>query len=374
MGEHAILSASSAYRWLKCTPAPRLEQQFQEQSSVFAEEGTAAHTLSEYKLKTYLGQTLNRPESDFDSEELDTYTDSYVNYAKELIAEARNRCKDAIILVEQRLDFSKYVPSGFGTGDLVIVSDEILDICDLKYGKGVEVSAENNPQMKLYALGALGLFDSLYDIKTIRMSICQPRLENISVSEITVGKLIEWAETELKEKANLAIKGEGDFQAGEHCRFCKARHTCRARADSFLEIAKYDFKLPSLLTDDEIASLLEKTNQISNWAADVWAYATDMAITQNKSWTGYKLVESRSNRKYINEESVSKTLTDAGIVDIYKQSLIGISEMERKLGKKKFSELLSALIEKPLGKPTLVKDSDKRSEIKTNTAEADFKK
>jgi len=231
MRAHALLSASSAHRWLHCPPSARLEETFENTTSVFAEEGTAAHALAEHKLRVFLGQKSQRPESDFDSADLQYYTDMYAEYAAELITAARAGCKDPIVLLEQRLDYSCYVPEGFGTGDLIIVADGILDIVDLKYGKGVAVSAEDNPQMKLYALGALALFDSLYDIQVVRMSICQPRLENVSTYEITVDELTAWAEKELRPKARLAISGEGEFLPGEHCRFCRARQTCRARAE-----------------------------------------------------------------------------------------------------------------------------------------------
>lgn len=374
MGEHALLSASSSHRWLKCTPSPLTELQFEQQTSAFAEEGTAAHELAEYKLKRYLGQECTLPESKYHSDEMDKCTDDYVLYAAELISQAKTVSKDPVILVEQKLDFSCYVPEGFGTGDLVIVSDSILEICDLKYGKGVQVSAEDNPQMKLYALGALNLFNSLYDIKTVRMHIFQPRLENISTYEMSVEEIIKWAETELMDKAQLAIKGEGDFVPGEHCRFCRARHTCRARADSFLEMAKFDFKPPHLLADEEVAQLLEKANMLALWANDLWAYATVSAINDGKQWKGYKIVEGRTNRKYADEQKVADTLITAGYSDIYKQSLLGITEMEKKIGKKIFTELLGGFIEKPQGKPTLVPDSDKRPAINIiNTAEADFK-
>ena len=374
MGEHALLSASSAHRWLKCTPSPVLELQFEEQSSAFADEGTAAHALAEYKLRRYLGQECERPESEYENEEMERCTEEYLEYAAELITQAKTISKDTIILIEQKLDFSCYVPEGFGTGDLIVISDNVLEICDFKYGKGIEVSSENNPQMKLYALGALNLFGSLYDIKAVRMHIFQPRLENISVYEISVDELTEWAETELKEKAGLAIKGEGKFLPGEHCRFCKARHKCRARAESFLEMAKYDFKPPHLLSDDEVAELLEKAQLLSQWASDLWAYATEAAINEGKEWKGYKLVEGRTNRKYVDEQKVAELLIKSGYSDIYKQSLLGISEMEKKLGKKKLSELLGGLIVKPEGKPTLVPENDKRPAISmNNTAMADFK-
>lgn len=374
MSKHALLSASSSHRWLHCTPSARLEEQFQNTTSVFAAEGTAAHELSEYKIRTFLGIKLKKPISDFDSEELESYTDIYVNFATELITEVRLNCKDPIILIEQRLDYSCYVPEGFGTGDLIMITDGTIYIVDLKYGKGVVVSAEDNPQMKLYALGALHMFGSLYDIKTVKMTICQPRLESISTYEIQVCELINWAETELRPKAQLAIKGEGEFLPGEHCRFCRARQTCRARADEYLAMAKYDFKLPALLSDEEIVEVLPVADRLSTWASDVYAYAADLSIREGKEWNGFKLVEGRSNRKYTSEEAVIKTCNDNGITDIYNKSLLGITAMEKLIGKKKFKTILGDLVEKAPGKPTLVPITDKRKPIKlNNTAEADFK-
>ncbi len=374
MGAHALLSASSSHRWLHCSPSARLEEQFENTTSVFAAEGTAAHELSEHKLRLFLGQKSKRPVSEFDSEEMDYYTDVYVDYAIELITATRANCKDPIILIEQRLDFSCYVPEGFGTGDLVIIADGTLDIADYKHGKGVAVSAEDNPQMKLYALGALALFDSLYDIQRVRMTICQPRLESISTYEVSADELTAWAEKELKPKAQLAINGEGEFLPGEHCRFCRARRTCRSRAEEHLSLARHDFKLPSLLTDEEISEVLGLADRLSVWAADIYAYATDLSIREDKEWQGYKLVEGRSNRRYTSESAVVEAATAAGYTDIYKHSLIGITDMEKLLGKKHFKELLSDLVEKPAGKPTLVSISDKRQPITLkNTAEVDFK-
>jgi hypothetical protein len=372
MAQHALLSASSSQRWLNCTPSARLEEHFENTSSIFAEEGTAAHALAEYKLKKYLGTNTEKPVSEFDGEELEYYTDMYLDFAIEVIEKAKENCNDPIILIEQKLDYSCFVPEGFGTGDLVVVADNTLDIVDLKYGRGVVVMANDNPQMKLYALGALVLFDFLYDIDNIRMTICQPRLENISTFEMSKEELLNWAEKELKPKAELAINGEGEFIPGEHCRFCKARYTCRARADELMSLAKHDFKLPAMLTEEEIAEVLNLSQRISQWADDVYAYATEKAINEGIQWKGFKLVEGRSNRKYINEEEVIKTCMENGITDIYKQSLKGISEMEKLMGKKMFSELISTLIEKPKGKITLVPESDKRQEVK-NTAEIDFK-
>lgn len=371
---HAILSASASHRWLHCTPSVRLEQGFEAETSIFAAEGTVAHELSEHKLRKFLKIKSRKPKSEFQCDEMEEYTDVYVNFAIELITKVRQSCKDPIVLIEQRLDFSNYVPEGFGTGDLVIVADKTLYIVDLKYGKGVEVSAEENPQMMLYALGALNLFEALYDIETVNMTIVQPRLESISTYEIEVNELITWAEIELKPKAELAIKGEGEFVPGEHCRFCRARATCRARSESFLAVARFEFKMPDLLTDSEVEDVLSLADQLSKWAADIYTYATEKAINEGKEWTGYKLVEGRSNRKYSDETSVIEVVTNAGYKDIYKKTLLGITDMEKLLGKKKFETILGNLIEKPKGKITLVSESDKRKPIKLdNTAEADFK-
>jgi hypothetical protein len=305
---------------------------------------------------------------------MEEYTDVYVNFAIELITKVRQSCKDPIVLIEQRLDFSNYVPEGFGTGDLVIVADKTLYIVDLKYGTGVAVSAEQNPQMMLYALGALNLFEALYDIETVNMTIVQPRLESISIYEIEVTELITWAEIELKPKAELAINGEGEFVPGEHCRFCRARATCRARSESFLAIARFEFKMPDLLTDSEVEDVLSLADQLSKWAADIYTYATEKAINDGKEWTGYKLVEGRSNRKYSDETSVVEAVTNAGYKDIYKKTLLGITDMEKLMGKKNFETILGNLVEKPKGKITLVSESDKRKPIKLdNTAKADFK-
>ena len=374
MGEHALLSASSSHRWIQCPPSARLEENFENKDNIFAAEGTAAHALAEYKLKKYLGIKSQKPKSEFDERELKYYTDIYFDYACELIAEAKARSKDPIILVEQKLDFSNYVKDAFGTGDLVIVADGILDVVDLKYGKGVEVSAVKNPQMMLYAIGALNLFDSLYDIEKVRMIICQPRLDNISTFEITVDDLIKWAEDVVKPKADLAIKGEGEFCAGEHCRFCRAKFNCRARAEENMKMAQYDFRKGPLLTDDEITEILSGIDELQKWANDIQAYALDKAVNENKKWDGFKLVEGRSSRKYSNEQAVARTLIDAGFEeeDIYSKNLLGITAMEKAIGKKKFKELLNNLVYKPQGKLTLVVESDKRPEIK-NTAELDFK-
>ncbi len=374
MGRHALLSASSSKRWLNCTPSARLEEQFgREDVGPYAEEGTAAHALAEHKVKKCLRRRSKRPVSDYQCDEMEECTDGYASYVMEQVELAKQDCKDPVVLIEQRLDYSAYVPEGFGTGDLLIVADKTLTVIDLKYGKGVAVDAEWNPQMMLYGLGALELFDAIYDIDMVRMTIYQPRLESVSTWEISVSALMEWVETELKPKAQLAIHGEGEFHCGSWCRFCKAKNTCRARAEEYLRLAQMEFKPPALLSDEEIAEVLKVADELAKWSADVYAFATDEAIIHGKKWTGFKLVEGRSNRKYTDEEEVAEAAKAAGYTDIYKKSLVGITEMEKLMGKKKFAEVLGKLVYKPQGKITLVTESDKRQEIQTATAEADFK-
>lgn len=373
MGQHAILSASASKRWMNCTPSALLEKQFADEESIYAAEGTAAHALAEYKLKRFLKKRSKRPVSDYDCDEMEECTDDYVSFAMEQIEKAKQSCSDPVVMIEQRLDFSRWVPEGFGTGDLVIVADDTLYIVDLKYGKGIAVSAEWNPQMLLYSLGALELFDSLYDIEKVNMTIHQPRLENVSTFEITVHDLMEWAEQELMPKAEMAAKGEGEFVVGDWCRFCKAKNTCRARAEEYLRLAQMEFKPPELLSEEEIAEVLKVADELAKWSADVYAYAQDEAITHGRVWNGFKLVEGRSNRKYVNEEEVADAAKAAGYEDIYKKSLIGITEMEKLMGKKDFQKILGSLVYKPQGKITLVPESYKRPPIQTETAEADFK-
>ena len=373
MGQHAILSASASKRWMNCTPSALLEKQFADEESIYAAEGTAAHALAEHKLKRFLKKRSKRPVSDYDCDEMEECTDDYVSLAMEQIEKAKQSCSDPVVMIEQRLDFSRWVPEGFGTGDLVIVADDTLYIVDLKYGKGIAVSAEWNPQMLLYSLGALELFGSLYDIEKVNMTIHQPRLENVSTFEITVHDLMEWAEQELMPKAEMAAKGEGEFAVGDWCRFCKAKNTCRARAEEYLRLAQMEFKPPELLSEEEIAEVLKVADELAKWSADVYAYAQDEAITHGRVWNGFKLVEGRSNRKYVNEEEVADAAKAAGYEDIYKKSLIGITEMEKLMGKKDFQKILGSLVYKPQGKITLVPESDKRPPIQTETAEADFK-
>lgn len=373
---HAILSASGSARWMACTPSAQLEQQFPEQTSVYAEEGTFAHALAELKLRRAIANTIKPSEfkkrlaemqkHPLYSPAMEEYVDQYVAQVSEIFMAAKKQCADTLVLLEQKLDFSEWVPGGFGTGDVVIISDGTLEVIDLKYGKGVPVSAEKNSQTRLYGLGAIATYMMLYDFLTVRMTIIQPRLDITSTEELRVDELMTWAQNELRPKAKLAYAGEGEFCAGDHCKFCKAKATCKARADYNLELAKYDFQDAFLLSKEDIAEVLARADQLKAWVTDIETYALEQARDHGERFPGWKLVEGRSNRKYTDEEVVAKTLTGAGYEKdkIYKpQELLGITAMEKVLGKKQFGELLSDLVVKPAGKPVLVPESDTRPEI-----------
>ena len=370
MGKHALLSASSSHRWLNCPPSARLCEQYEDKGSDYAAEGTEAHTLGEYKLKTALGIKAKDPTSALTqfSDEMDECANGYAAYILELVETAKQTCADPVVLIEQRLDFSKYVQEGFGTGDCVIIADGTLHIVDYKHGQGVLVEATDNPQMKLYALGALELFDGIYDINEVSMTIYQPRRDNVSTHTVSKESLYQWAEEVLKPTAEIAYTGKGEYNCGEWCQFCKAKYECRKRAERNMELAKLEFSRPPLLEDDEIESILGKIDDLISWASDIKDYALQAALG-GKLWQGWKVVEGKSNRKYVNEDAVAKAVTTAGY-DPYYTSVMGITAMEKALGKAKFAELLGGLVEKPQGKPTLVPEGDKRPAI--NTAKNDF--
>ena len=370
---HSILGASSADRWMNCTPSARLTEGMEDEGSVFAAEGTAAHALAEWKVRKVLKKRAGRrPASDYWTDEMEETTSDYRDYIMDLVGQAKTHCKDPVTLIEQHLDFSCYVPDGFGTGDFLLVADKELNVVDFKYGRGVAVYADHNPQMMLYALGALNLFDCLYDIEKVTMTIFQPRLSSISTWTISTEELYQWAEEVLKPKAELAAKGEGDFVSGSWCRFCKARNTCRARAESFLELARMEFQPPALLSDEEVAEVMEKADELSKWASDVMAYAQAEAIENGKHWNGYKLVEGRSVRKFSDEAKVEAAAKEAGYTDIYNKSLITLTAFEKLMGKEAFAEILGQYVTKPAGKLTLVPVSDKRPEVTVNTVNDEF--
>lgn len=365
---HARLNASSSHRWMMCPPSVKLSEQFADKPSPYAEEGTFLHELCELKLHRYLGdmvpelieeQYAEHRDNDFYSDEAESVTDEYVAFCIETIEAVRLSCPDPLIMVEHRLDYSEYVPEGFGTGDLVIVADGVIEVIDFKGGRGVRVDANRNSQLMLYGLGALLEFDPLYDIHTVRMTIVQPRLSNTSTYEITAQELIRWAETEVRPKAMLAYEGAGEFCAGEWCRFCKARYTCRKRSEYHMRLAEHDFRQPDLLSDEEIADILPVADSLNSWVQDLLAYATQAAVN-GKSWPGYKLVAGRTVRKYTSEAEVIKAATEAGYTDIYKTTLLGVGDLEKRMGRKRFGEVLSKFIIKPAGAPTLVPETDAR--------------
>ena len=372
MAEHAVLSASGSHRWLNCTPSARLELEFENTGSEAAREGTAAHALCEHKLKRALHMRSRRPASDYDSDEMEECTDAYVDFVMEQYETAKQVCEDPVILIEQRLDFSCYVPDGFGTGDCLIISDDRLHIIDFKYGMGVLVEAEGNPQMKLYALGALAVYDALYDIREVSMTIFQPRRENVSTWTIPVEDLKAWAENELKPRAKMAYDGEGEYLPGEWCTFCRAAVRCRARAEEKLKLAQTEFRMPPLLTDAEIEDILAVLPDLTKWANEITAYALDAALNHGKEWNGFKVVEGRSVRKYRDEAAVAEAAKEAGYKDIYRQSLIPLTEMQRLMGKDRFEEILGGLITKAPGRPTLVPKSDRRPAMNVSNAINEF--
>ena len=365
--KHALLGASSSARWLVCTPSARLEAMFPDEQSPYAAEGTIAHDLAESILRHKL-EGKKAPKLDDYSTEMVEAVNRYVDICEEKVNEARARSSDAEAMIEARLDFSRWVPEGFGTGDMVIVADGILEVIDLKYGKGVPVSAIENAQMRLYALGAYDINEFLYDVKSVRMTIVQPRLDSISTDEMALEELLDWGE-EIKPIAQRAFRGEGDCTPCDYCNFCKARHTCRALADTCLTAFYKDGgKLNHLLTDQEVSDILAMKDLITKWIKGVYDFAYEKALSGEKQWPGYKLVEGTSRRTITDPDAAAKTLLDNGYKekDIFKpRELEGITNLQKVLGKKGVAKYLEAYIDKPEGKPTLVPDSDKRPAINT---------
>lgn len=378
--KHAKCSASGSSRWLACTPSVVLEHHEPESYSPYAMEGTIAHAMGENNLLLYAGEITQRTHTartnkirkhELFQEEMIDYAQAYSDFVIERLNSAREKTEDAILQIESRLDFSKYVPEGFGTGDSVIISDGTVEIIDLKYGKGVQVDAYENPQMMLYGIGAFEGFRDLYKIENVMMTVYQPRLDHVSSYALSVEELEKWAGEYVKPRAELAIKGEGDFVPGEHCRFCRVKHKCRARAENNLVLAQHEFKKPGLLEDYEINEILLKADDLKKWVEDVKEYAFEKALGGYK-WESFKLVAGRSVRKYGDDKAVKQKLVELGYseAEICDIKLKGIGAMEKLLGKNEFTETLGDLIVKPEGKPTLVEKSDKRPEI--NNAEDDF--
>ena len=370
MTKHAYLSASSSHRWISCPPSAKLCAEIPDVSTSYAQQGTDAHSLCEHLVLTALGRESEDPVKNLQyyDQEMQTCAESYRDFVMEQVVLTKDICPDPCICIEQKLDYSRWVPEGFGTGDCVIVADGILQIIDFKYGLGVVVSAEKNPQLLCYGLGAISAFDDLYDIKDVLLTVYQPRRQNVDTWEISKEDLLAWAEETLAPRAKLAYSGEGEFAAGDHCRFCKVRATCRTRAIQALEVTKYNFAAGSLLTTDEITDILPLISSIKSWTSDIEEYALKQALS-GVHFHGWKVVEGRSNRKYSDEQKVADVVMKAGY-EPYEKKLLGITSMTKQLGQKKFDELLKGLIVKPQGKPVLVPATDKRPDF--NTAAEDF--
>ena len=379
---HALLSASGASRWMNCTPSARLEEHFaEEERGPYAAEGTLAHEFADLALRKFAGQITTRKYNsevkkykahDLYSPEMDDEVQKYVDIVVDQFKAAIKKTPDAVLSIEEKLDLTTYIEDGFGTGDAIIIADGVLQVIDLKYGKGIKVSAENNPQLKLYGLGALEANEMMYDIHTVEISIVQPRLDWYSTWKISVEDLKAWAVEEVAPAAQMAYAGEGIQQAGDHCHWCKAAPKCAALAAQNMELIDSEFSDPKLLNDDQMVDIYNQSARITKWISAVSGFMLKEALA-GKNWDGLKLVEGRSVRKWISEDEVIATLKaeNFGDDEIMATKLQGITAIEKLLGKKRFVEVLNDVVIKPAGAPTLVKKEDPRPEF--NSIENDFK-
>ncbi|HOO06263.1 MAG TPA: DUF2800 domain-containing protein [Ruminococcus sp.] len=405
---HALLSASSSKQWLHCPPSVRLQENFPNESSVYAEEGTFAHEVCEYKVRKYLKERVKRPQSEeYDTEEIEQITDVYAEFVISIIEHMKENGCEPLAFVEERVDYSHIAPSGFGTADMLIIGKDengkgLIHVCDFKTGAGVFVNADHNSQMMLYALGGLAAYGFLYDVEIVRMSIIQPRLDNISTFECSRQELEDWGES-IKPIAKLAYEGKGEQHPGDWCRFCRAKPVCKACADEALALCRKDFldldagafddtaeesdmtapyeadtntavfKQPGLIPISELAEILPTLNRISSWIEAVFAFVSSEAINHGVPIPGYKVVEGRSKRVFTDTKAVVDVAVQNGYTDLYKQTLITLTEFEKMMGKKKFNELLGEYVAKPPGKLALVPESDPREPVDlTATPDQEF--
>lgn len=384
---HALLSASGANRWLACTPSAKLEEEYGEhKSSPYAAEGTLAHELAELYLRKDVLNNISDVDfelkleeimaNEFFSDEMVEAVSMYTDYCEGQLIAAQTENIFAEMEIEQKFDLTEYVPESFGTGDCVIIADPTLEIVDLKFGKGVPVYADWNKQLMLYGLGALRKYDTMYYIETIKLTIVQPRLNNISTFVMPVAELRKWAEEELAPRAQMAFKGEGELVAGDHCKFCAVKNRCRKLYEQQMEIAKHEFQEPTMLSDEDIVDILERAPHFIEWINSITSYAQDMAVNHNKIWPGYKLVEGVSRRKWSDEDQATQAIfarcPDLSEDQIFDTKLKSITNIEKLIGKKRFAEILSDVTVKPEGKPTLVPMGDKRPALGFEQAKADF--
>lgn len=378
--QHALLSASGAHRWLHCTGSPLLEKDFPDSTSVYAQEGTLAHELCELKLMAYTGEITKRKLTSMKNKlmmselwqpEMDSTSEAYLDYVKDI---TMSYTVKPVILTEKKVDFSQYVPEGFGTADCLILAGDTLHVVDYKHGKGVVVDADHNPQMMLYALGAMSELSLLYRFKFVHMTIVQPRVNNISEFTMTADELIEWGEKVVKPKAEAAISGKGEFEAGDWCRFCRAKQQCKTRYESndslYPELsAQHD---PRLITLDELGRYLKRGKDMAAWLEDMKEYALSESLA-GADVPGWKAVEGRGSRAFTDTDEAVDTLIKNGIDEsvLYERRVLTLAQMEKAVGKKAFGELVGDLVVKNPGKPTLVEESDKRPRITNQPTAAD---
>ena len=371
---------------MACPPSARFEEEFEEVETEFAKEGDSAHHYADALLRCELGGNDGADVGELQeflvmdeyyNAEMEESVGLYIDIIHERFQEALKRDPSAILMSEQRLEYSEFVPEGFGTGDAMIISMGTLEIIDLKYGKGIPVFAQGNPQLRMYGLAAWNTYKILYDIDTVRMTIVQPRLGSVTTETIKTQDLLRWANEEVRPKALLAWAGEGEFASGDHCQFCKAMPRCKKIAEENMEMAKHDFALPHKLEDDEIVDILSRVDRLTKWAKAIQEYALGQARDKGKKWDGWKLVEGRSNRRLADTEKALGVLSAEGISEplLYKpREPLALGALETLVGKKKLNTLLDGLIIKPAGKPTLVPETDKRAELNSaKSAAADFK-
>lgn len=382
--KHALLSASSSHKWLECPPSARLEEQFPNKTSEYMEEGTLAHEIAEFKVRSYFLEAISKTaytrklnklkKSEFFNEEMLRHTDTYLEYIKEEAMETNTR---PFIAVEQKIDYSKYVPEGFGTADCVLISSNTLQIIDFKYGKGVKVDAEDNPQLKLYALAALEQFGMFYDIKDIKLSIVQPRIDNISEYILLKSELVDWGNNVVIPQAQKAFMGLGEFKQGEHCRFCRAKGACEFRAKENMKVVEKIYKIEDkavtgsfCLSNEEIGEMLTKTEGVEDWIKDLKDYALSLLLI-GKNIPGYKAVEGKSNRKIADLDKAFEILKASGVDEalLYERKPLTLTQLEKAIGKKEIAKTIGDFIEKPKGAPTLAKETDKREPYKVSAAE-----
>lgn len=377
--EHALLAASGASRWLTCTPSARLEETLPDSTSEYAAEGSLAHEIGELKLRkafieplgprTFNSRIKKFKENPLFQEEMLKHTDTYLDYISGIV---HGYATPPYVAVEKRLDYSAYAQEGFGTGDCIVIGGNTLHVDDFKYGKGVPVLAKDNPQMKLYALGAYEAYSFLYPIETVKMAIIQPRLDNISEYEMPVSDLLAWGES-IKPIAQKAFAGEGEFVSGDHCRFCRAKALCRARSEFNLALGDYLHMKPPLISNEEVGQILGRAQYLAKWVSDLEEYALAECLKGNDI-PGWKAVYGRSKREFIDVDAAFKVLTTNGTEEtmLYNREPLTLAKVEELLGKARFKELLTPYVNTPPGKPTLAPATDKREAITRISAAEDF--